>query len=171
MDKVKDKSAELEDSVLGLEVKVKQIDELKDKYSKLEQKTLRIEGELRKKQSTEGKLLEYALDNSKFEEVIKEQEKRMLFLGNRLQAYINRECVLTEVSRYVRRLGSVEVITEYHLKLMNAFNYGDEFWEQHGSSRLTLRQWFDKIMALPEAGEPKAEEVVKLTEMPNEDIV
>jgi hypothetical protein len=171
MNEVKDKSAELEDSVLGLEVKVKQIDELKDKYSKLEQKLLRIEGELRKKQSTEAKLLEYAVDNSKFEEVIKEQEKRMLFLGNRLQVYINRECVLTEVSRYVRRLGSLEVITEFHLKLMNAFNYGDEFWEQYGSSRFTLRQWFDKIMALSDVSDPKPDEVIKLTEMPNEDIV
>jgi hypothetical protein len=118
----------------------------KDNYAKLEQKVLRIEKELNKRQSAEAKLIEYATNESKFLQVIKTQEKRADYLANRLQALINRECILTEVSRYVRSLGSADLIVNFHLQLMRAYNWGDEFWEQPRSSAYTIKDWFELIM-------------------------
>ena len=108
------------------------MDEMTQKFSVLEQKVLKIEAILKKKYAAEAKLLEYATDETKFAEVIKTQEKRVQYLADRLQSYINRECVLTEVSRYVRRLGSADLIVHFHLQLMRAYNWGDSFWEQRG---------------------------------------
>ena len=118
----------------------------KDKYAKLEQKVLRIEKELNKRQSAEAKLIEYATNETKFLQVIKAQEKRADYLANRLQALINRECVLTEVSRYVRGLGSADLIVQFHLQLMKAYNWGDDFWEQQRSGSFTIKDWFELIM-------------------------
>ena len=134
------------------------MDDLNNKYAKLEQKVLEIEKQLKKKYAAEAKLMEYATDESKFAEVIKAQEKRAQYLADRLQTYINRECVLTEVSRYVRRLGSADVIVHFHLQLMRAYNWGDEFWEQKGSGSLTIKEWFDKIMKVED---PMPEEAIQ----------
>ena len=120
--------------------------ESKDKYAKLEQKVLKIERELNKRQSAEAKLIEYATNETKFLQVIKSQEKRAEYLANRLQAMINRECILTEVSRYVRGLGSADLIVQFHLQLMKAYNWGDEFWEQQCSGSFTIQEWFELIM-------------------------
>ena len=122
------------------------MDEMTQKFSVLEQKVLKIEAILKKKYAAEAKLLEYATDETKFAEVIKTQEKRVQYLADRLQSYINRECVLTEVSRYVRRLGSADLIVHFHLQLMRAYNWGDSFWEQRGAGSFTIKEWFDKIM-------------------------
>ena len=70
----------------------------------------------------------------------------MDYLSNRLQVYINRECILTEVSRYVRKLGSADMIVQFHLQLMRAYNLDDTFWEQQGSGNFTVQEWFEKIM-------------------------
>jgi len=127
------------------------ITRLKDKYAKLEQKVLRIEKEFNKRQSAESKLIEYATDNTKFLEAIKSQEERATYLTNRLQSYINRECILTEVSRYVRSIGSADLIVQFHLQLMRAYNYGDEFWEQQRSAVYTIPEWLDLIMKVDDS--------------------
>jgi hypothetical protein len=119
-----------------------------EKLSKLEQKVAKIEMDLRKKQTTEAKLMEFATDANKFVEVIEVQTKRIEYLNQRLQAYINRECVLTEVSRYVRGLGSADVIAHFHIQLMKAYAWDAAFWEQRGSGIYTIKEWFDKIMKL-----------------------
>ena len=119
-----------------------------EKLSKLEQKVAKIEMDLRKKQTTEAKLMEFATDANKFVEVIEAQTKRVEYLNNRLQSYINRECILTEVSRYVRGLGSADVITHFHLQLMKAYALDDTFWEQRGSAGFTIKDWFEKIMKI-----------------------
>ena len=134
------------------------MDDLKDKYAKLEQKVLEIEKQLKKKYAAEAKLMEYATDETKFAQVITAQEKRAQYLADRLQTYINRECVLTEVSRYVRRLGSADVIVHFHLQLMRAYNWNDEFWEQKGSGSFTIKDWFDKIMTVED---PMPEEAIQ----------
>lgn len=115
---------------------------------KLEQRVGKIELDLRKKQTTEAKLMEFATDANKFVEVIEAQTKRVEYLNQRLQAYINRECVLTEVSRYVRSLGSADVIARFHIQLMKAYNLNDTFWEQRGSGTYTIKEWYEKIMKL-----------------------
>lgn len=117
-----------------------------ERQAKLEQRIAKIEADLRKKQKIEEKLLEFASDATKFEEVIKAQEARFTELSNRLQSYINRECVLTEVSRFVRSKGSADLIVKFHLQLMKAYNWDDTFWEQRGSGTFTIGEWFDKIM-------------------------
>lgn len=119
-----------------------------EKLGKLEQKVAKIEMDLRKKQTTEAKLMEFATDANKFVEVIEVQTKRIEYLNQRLQAYINRECVLTEVSRYVRSLGSADVIAHFHIQLMKAYAWDEAFWEQRGSGIYTIKEWFDKIMKL-----------------------
>ena len=124
------------------------MEELNQRQLKLETKVNKIEADLRKKQTAEDKLLEFAADTSKFEEVIKNQEARLAYLANRLQSYINRECILTEVSRYVRNLGSADHIVRFHLQLMKAYNWNDDFWEQRGSGNFTIGQWLEKIMAV-----------------------
>jgi hypothetical protein len=128
------------------EVENRHITKLKDKYAKLEQKVLRIEKEFNKRQTAESKLIEYAMDNTKFLEVITSQEERATYLTNRLQSYINRECILTEVSRYVRSLGSSDLIAKFHIQLMRAYDCGDEFWEQQRSTIYTIPEWLDLIM-------------------------
>lgn len=115
---------------------------------KLEQRVGKIEMDLRKKQTTEAKLMEFATDANKFVEVIEAQTKRAEYLNQRLQAYINRECVMTEVSRYVRSLGSADVIARFHIQLMKAYNWDEKFWEQRGSGNFTIKEWFEKIMNL-----------------------
>lgn len=124
------------------------MDDLKRKCSMLEQRVAKLESDLRKRQSAEAKLMEFATDANKFVEVIESQTKRAEYLNNRLQAYINRECILTEVSRYVRGLGSADVIAHFHLQLMKAYNLDDNFWEQRGSASFTIREWFEKIMKI-----------------------
>ena len=119
-----------------------------DKIAKLEQRLIKIEADLRKKQNTESKLLEYAADATKFVEVIQGLEKRMDYLSNRLQVYLNRECILTEVSRFVRKRGSADLLVQFHLQLMRAYNLDDTFWEQQGSGNFTTEEWFEKIMML-----------------------
>jgi Tfp pilus assembly protein PilN len=131
------------------------MDELERKCAVLEQKVAKLEADLRKKQTTDSKLLAFAADATKFIEVIQAQEKRAEILSNRLQSYINRECVLTEVSRYVRRLGSVDLLAQFHLQLMKAYNWDNEFWEQRGSGTLTIQEWLDKIMALDDVATVK----------------
>jgi hypothetical protein len=128
------------------DVENRHITRLKDKYAKLEQKILRIEKEMNKRQTAENKLIEYAMNETKFIEVIKEQEERATYLSNRLQAMINRECILTEVSRYVRSLGSADLIVQFHIQLMRAYNWNDDFWEQQKSSLYTIPEWLDLIM-------------------------
>jgi cell division protein ZapA (FtsZ GTPase activity inhibitor) len=124
------------------------MEEQSQRYSKLEQKVLKIEADLRKKQTTESKLLEFAADTTKFEEVIKAQEEKLAYLADRIQSYINRECVLTEVSRYVRSLGSADIMVHFHIQLMKAYNWNDTFWEQRGAASFTIKEWFEKIMKL-----------------------
>lgn len=140
------------------------MDELKSQVAKLEQKVLKLESDLRKKQTTEAKLLEFASDATKFEEVIKAQEKRAQYLSGRLQAYINRECVLTEVSRYVRRLGSADLIVDFHLALMRAHEWDAEFWEQAGASSFTIENWLQKIMTVQTAPAMSPNQVIKVDE-------
>ena len=121
-----------------------------EKLGVLEQKVAKIEMDLRKKQTMEAKLMEFATDANKFVEVIEAQSKRAEYLSSRLQAYINRECVMTEVSRYVRSLGSADLIVQFHLQLMKAYAWDEAFWEQRGSGIYTIKEWFEKIMALGE---------------------
>lgn len=136
------------------------MEELNQRQSKLEQRLAKIEADLRKKQTAEMKLLEFASDTTKFEEVIKNQEARIVYLANRLQTYINRECVLTEVSRYVRNLGSADYLVKFHLQLMKAYNWDDSFWEQRGSGNFTISQWLEKIMAVEDPVPASASEEI-----------
>jgi hypothetical protein len=122
---------------------------MKDKFAELEQKVLKIESDLRKKQTAEAKLMDFAADTTKFAEVIAQQEIRAEHLNNRIQTYINRECILTEVSRYARNKGSADVIVAFHLALMRAYNWDEQFWEQRNSGSFTIAEWYDKIMTLP----------------------
>lgn len=131
-----------------------------NKQERLEHRVAKIEADLRKKQTAEMKLLEFASDTSKFEEVIKNQEARIVYLANRLQTYINRECVLTEVSRYVRSLGSADHLVKFHLQLMKAYNWDDSFWEQRGSGNFTIQQWLEKIMAVEDPVPASASEEI-----------
>jgi hypothetical protein len=140
------------------DVENRHITRLQDKYAKLEQKILRIEKEMNKRQSAESKLIEFAMNETKFIEVIKEQEERATYLSNRLQSFINRECVLTEVSRYVRSLGSADLIVHFHLQLMRAYNWNDDFWEQSKSSLYTIPEWLDLIMKVDD---PMPEEAMQ----------
>ena len=121
---------------------------MQDKLAKLEQKVLQLEAEHKKRMDAREKLLHYATDHTKFLEVLEAQEKRMDYLANRLQTMINKECILTEVSRYVRRLGSADLIVDFHLQLMRAYNWGDEFWEQPKAWQFTAHEWLEKIMAV-----------------------
>jgi cell division protein ZapA (FtsZ GTPase activity inhibitor) len=139
------------------------MDELNQQYLKLEQKVLKIEADLRKKQTTESKLLEFAADTTKFEEVIKSQEEKLAYLATRIQSYINRECVLTEVSRYVRNKGSADLIVHFHIQLMKAYNWNDDFWEQRGSGSFTVKDWFDKIMTVEDIA-PVATQTIEETD-------
>lgn len=131
-----------------------------EKLGKLEQKVAKIEMDLRKKQTTEAKLMEFATDANKFIEVIEAQTKRVEYLNQRLQAYINRECVLTEVSRYVRSLGSADVIARFHIQLMKAFAWDEKFWEQRGSGTYTIREWYEKIMKLDDVTPVQDETII-----------
>lgn len=133
----------------------------KNKINKLEVKINLLEKELRKRRIYEAKLAKILEKPDRFVTGLQENEERLLHLGSRLQSYLNRESVLTEVSRYVRRLGSADLITSFHLKLMQAYNWGDEFWEQHGSSSYTILEWFDKIMEVQDITyDAKAESVM-----------
>lgn len=123
---------------------------------RLEQKVMQLEAEIKRKKTYEVKLLQCLSDPDRFVMSMDAIQKRVDELGNRLQSFINRECVLTEVSRYVQRLGSADLIVHFHLKLMDAYNWGDEFWEQKGNRELTTKQWFDKIM---EVEKPTTDEV------------
>ena len=127
---------------------------------KLEQRVGKIEIDLRKKQTTEAKLMEFATDANKFVEVIEAQTKRAEYLNQRLQAYINRECVMTEVSRYVRSLGSADVIARFHIQLMKAYAWDDQFWEQRGSGTYTIKEWFEKIMKLDDVAPVQDETII-----------
>jgi hypothetical protein len=122
------------------------VESYKTKIAKLEVKINLLEKELKKRRIYEGKLLKILEKPDRFVQGLQEGEERLLELGGRLQSYLVRESVLTEVSRYVRRLGSADLIATFHLKLMQAYNWGDEFWEQHGSASYTILEWFDKIM-------------------------
>ena len=116
------------------------------KYGQLAQRVAQIEAKLQSRQTLEAKLLKYATDNTKYLEVLQKQEKRFDYLNSRLQAHINKECVLTEVSRYVDRLGSADILVNFHFQLMKAYNWGDDFWEQRGASLFTIHEWFTMIM-------------------------
>lgn len=115
---------------------------------RLEQKVMQLEAEIKRKKTYEVRLLQCLSDPEKFVQSMDAIQKRIDMLGDRLQSFINRECVLTEVSRYVQRLGSADLIVQFHLKLMDAYNWGDEFWEQKGNREWTTKQWLDKIMAI-----------------------
>ena len=52
------------------------------------------------------------------------------------------------MSRYVRSLGSADLIVQFHLQLMRAYNWGDEFWEQPRSGSFTIPEWFEMIMTI-----------------------
>lgn len=145
------------------------MDDLKAQIAKLEQKILKIESDLRKKQNAEAKLMEFATDANKFVEVIEAQTKRAEHLAGRLQSYINRECVLTEVSRYVRNLGSADLIVRFHLQLMEAYNWDDAFWEQRGSGNFTVQEWFEKIIKLTPAMEINPDQMVEINEPETEE--
>ena len=97
-------------------------------------------------------------DHTKFLEVLEAQEKRMDYLANRLQTMINKECILTEVSRHVRSLGSADLIVDFHLQLMRAYNWGDEFWEQPKAWQFTTAEWLAKIM---KAEDPMPEDAIQ----------
>ena len=124
------------------------IEELKEKVSRLEQKIIKLEMEESKRVDVKDKLFAYATDADKFAEVISEQYRKMDELSNRLQVMINKECVLTEVSRYVRKLGSADLIVNFHIQLMRAYNWGDEFWNQQKALQYTIPEWLELIMTI-----------------------
>ena len=68
---------------------------------RLEQKVMQLEAEIKRKKTYEVKLLQCLSDPDRFVMSMDAIQKRVDELGNRLQSFINRECVLTEVSRYV----------------------------------------------------------------------
>lgn len=108
----------------------------------LEDKVASYKQDIANKTLAEEKLLEYA-------DAINAQNKRIETLTNKLQTYITRECILTEVSRYVRNKGNQELIALFHLALMRAYNLNDSFWEQRNASSFTTEDWYEKIMVVP----------------------
>lgn len=120
---------------MTIQIVTAMVHDLEDKVAKLEQ-------EIISKQQSEGKLLEYA-------DAINAQNKRIETLSNKLQTYITRECILTEVSRYVRNKGNAELIIAFHLALMRAYNLNDSFWEQRNASMFSTEEWYEKIMLVP----------------------
>jgi septal ring factor EnvC (AmiA/AmiB activator) len=102
----------------------------------LEDKVAKLEQEIISKQQSDDKLLEYA-------DAINAQNKRIEALSNKLQTYITRECILTEVSRYVRNMGKPDLIVSFHLALMRAYNLSDTFWEQRNSSMFSTEEWYE----------------------------
>ena len=128
------------------------------KVQKLEARIVLLDNKFRREQRVEDKILKALPSQDKTAKLLaksltqlEETTYRVQTLASKLESYINRECVLTEVSRYVRSLGSSDLITEFHLQLMKAYNWGDEFWEQKGSRDWTISEWFKKIMAVEEA--------------------
>ena len=107
----------------------------------LEDKVAEYKQEIANKTQSEEKLIEYA-------DAINAQNKRIETLTNKLQTYITRECILTEVSRFVRDKGSLEGIALFHLALMRAYNLNDSFWEQRNASMFSTADWYEKIMAI-----------------------
>jgi hypothetical protein len=120
---------------MTIQIVTAMVQDLEDKVAKLEQ-------EIVSKQQSEGKLLEYA-------DAINAQNKRIEALSNKLQTYITRECILTEVSRYVRNMGNGDLIVAFHLALMRAYNLNDSFWEQRNASMFSTEEWYEKIMVVP----------------------
>lgn len=106
----------------------------------------------------EEKLMKLGMKPTSFLEAMKKTEAKADYIAQRLQTYIIRECVLTEVSRYVQRLGSADLIVNFHLALMRAYNWNEEFWEQEGAREFTIKEWLDKIMSVEE---PAPEEYMK----------
>ena len=108
----------------------------------LEDKVASYKQDITNKTQTDEKLIEYA-------DAINSQNKRIDTLSNKLQTYITRECILTEVSRYVRNKGSQEGLALFHLALMRAYNLNDSFWEQRNASLFSTEEWYEKIMVVP----------------------
>jgi hypothetical protein len=108
----------------------------------LEDKVAEYKQAIETKTQSEEKLIEYA-------DAINAQNKRIEALSNKLQTYITRECVLTEVSRYVRNKGNADLIVSFHLALMRAYNLSDSFWEQRNASMFSTEEWYEKIMLVP----------------------
>lgn len=114
--------------------------------NKLEDKIEDLEREVKRNKSYEAKLLLCLTNPEGFAVSIDNMHKRTEELAQRLQSYIFRECVLTEVSRYARSLGSADLIAHFHIKLVDAFNWGEEFWDEKGLKDLSIEQWFRKIV-------------------------
>lgn len=108
----------------------------------LEDKVAAYKQAIESKTQSEEKLIEYA-------DAINAQNKRIEALSNKLQTYITRECILTEVSRYVRNMGKPDLIISFHLAIMRAYNLSDNFWEQRNSSLFSTEEWYEKIMLVP----------------------
>lgn len=110
-----------------------------------------LTNQLKKRIDIEMRLEKLNASPAQLFNTIDEMQKRTDYLSNRLQTLINRECVLTEVSRYVRSLGSADLIVDFHLAIMRAYNWDDEFWEQPNSREFSIKEWLEKIMTLEDA--------------------
>ena len=131
---------------------------LVSKVQKLESRITALNTKFNREQRVEEKIIKALPNDERLAKLLtksltqlEETTYRVNTLAASLERYIFRECVLTEVSRYVRTLGSSDLIAEFHLQLMRAYNWGDEFWEQRGSREWTIRDWFKKIMEVDDA--------------------
>lgn len=124
------------------------LDQLAQKLANLMIKVSGLEQDMIKQRYADNKMSRHAVDELKLSETLKVYEKRLEVLSRRLQTYINRECILTEVTGYVRRKGSADLIVHFSNQLMIAYDWDDEFWEQKGANTFTIREWYDRIMEL-----------------------
>lgn len=77
-----------------------------------------------------------------------EANKRLSVLNRKLRNVFNRDMIATETSYYIRHKQDQTLINEFYNKLMYAFDIGDDFFNQEGTSRLTVKEWADKILNL-----------------------
>lgn len=120
------------------------------KIAELEVKINRVLTAETKIQKDHSKLITLlgATDLEQFSVLTDNLNERLLYLSNRLEKAIHRECVVTEASFYVRQNADTDFILDFHICLMKALDIGDDFFEFGGSRSLTVIQWVDKIKSL-----------------------
>ena len=85
----------------------------------------------------------------KLDNRVKELEGRLEHVGERMRHLINRETILTELSRFVRNKDDWALMAQFHVAIMKAFNQPDEWWGSN-NHELEIGEWYVKIMKLLE---------------------
>ena len=110
---------------------------------------LNVEPKIKSQLEKQIKRLEKLNNLVKLDNRMKTMEDRLVYVDERMRHMINRETILTEVSRFVRNKDDWALMAQFHVAIMKAFNQPDEWWGSQ-NHELEIGEWYTKIMKLLE---------------------